>query len=208
MPIREHNIQSGIPQPYIHCPFTSDALDIYGHLTFSMVSGASFSPNGAYYNGTARIYTNSAGLTNEKFKTIHIKFMMPALGGSSSVWTILRVAPTYNVNGINFFHAPAWSQDLNAALYYGGSTGILTVSSVPFVANQWYSITLRQGMPTELFVDGVKRTTANLQIPDNSTMNAIEVGYTQNNSSRGFRGYIKDFMTWDTQLTDEQIALL
>ena len=155
------------------------------------------------------MYKTGFSITNDKFTTISMEIMLPQLY-TSDLYTVFRYLKSgyQTFNGITY--APGWGQDINCAVYHNNAYDALSISSVPFVANQWYNLVIRQEFDnniTHLYVNGQKRNSCNIVIPGNETMTGIYIG-RQNNSGRIFKGYIRNFRTWDAALTDEQIATL
>jgi len=210
---REHIDKSPIviPEPYIWFPFTSNATDSEGVIGTLNGSCSGYSNDGAYFIGSGGLYKTNLNILASNLNTLSLQIKFDNIV-PTDVTTILQIVKSGNVNGLNMYHAPSWGQDLNLACYTTGSTiiGTLSLTSVPFIAGEWYTLTIRQSFSvpkTELWVNGVKRNTFNTTYSQSFVFNGIYVG--KNTSSvRVFKGHIKNLRMWNVELTDEQIAAL
>lgn len=206
---REPSIsQSQTIAPKFWFPLTQNAYDAMGNFAgWDTVSGVTFSSSGGYFNGSGRIYKSGLSIPNSDIKTWGCEMMLPSLYGSG-IYTILKTFyETRTENQISY--APGWSQDINCAPFLNGDYVALSIVSVPFVANRYYKLMIRQNHSngtTDLFIDGVKRSDGNLVIPANKTLTSLSIGYNESNSGRGFKGYIRNVRFFDVELTNEQIA--
>ncbi|MCR4858226.1 MAG: LamG domain-containing protein [Bacteroidales bacterium] len=196
--------------PKFWFPLTSDAVDVMGNFPeWSTVSGVTYSSAGGYFTGSSRILKSGLSIPNSDIKTWGSEIMLPTLYGSG-IYTIMKTFyKTRTDNQISY--APGWSQDINCAPYYQGSYSALSIASVPLVANRYYKLFVRQRHTdgyTDLFIDGVLRSAGNIVIPENQTLTSLSIGYNESNSGRGFKGYIRNVMLFDAELTDAQIAQL
>lgn len=211
MPRRQYS-RIHLPDPLYWFPFTNNANDIMGNFGYwNYTNNVTYSSNGAYFNGRGGIYKSNLSVQNGNFTTIHLKFMLPQLY-TSGIYAIVKFINS-NTKNINTMYAPDWSQDLNASVYNGNTAtpGILSVSSIPLVANRFYALTIRQNFPngiTELFIDGQRLTTCNVIISQSTMIYSIYVGINSNSQYRYFKGYIKDLRFYNTVLDDVQISML
>lgn len=194
--------------PKFWFPLTSDAVDVMGNFPgWSTVSGVTYSSAGGYFTGSSRILKSGLSIPNSNLKTWGCEIMLPSLYGSG-IYTILKTFyETKTENQISY--APGWSQDINCAPFLNGDYIALSIVSVPFVANRYYKLMVRQNHSngtTDLFVDGALRSHGGIVIPSYQTLTSLSIGYNESNSGRGFKGYIRNVMLFDIELTNEQIA--
>ena len=209
---REHKENKSVivPDPVYWFPLTADANDVMGNwIGWSTISGVTYSSNGAYFNGSQKIEKTNASISHANFHTFSVEVMFPQLYATGLYCMFKYACTRYNTfNAFNY--APGWSQDLNCATYYNNSYGVLSISSVPFVANQFYTLLVRYNYDTgmsELFIDGVLRNSATKVIPASETVNNVYIG-VNNGTDRYFKGYIRNVRMWNVMLTDEQISML
>jgi len=211
---RRHNAAAAAPAPSISpkfwFPLTSDSSDSMGNFPgWGTVSGVTFSSAGGYFTGSSRIFKSGLSIPNSDIKTWGCEIMLPNLYGSG-IYTIMKTFyETRTENQLSY--APGWSQEIHSNPYYNGNYSSLGITSVPLVANRYYKLFVRQNHSagtTNLFIDGVQRSTGSIVIPANKTLTSLAIGYNESNSGRGFKGYIRNVMFFDAELTDAQIAQL
>ena len=207
---RHKHIVSSPPDvfPKFWFPLTSDAVDVMGNFPgWSTVSGVTYSSAGGYFTGRSRITRSGLSIPNSDVKTWGCEMMLPNLHGTG-IYTILKTFyETQTENQISY--APGWSQDINCAPFFHGNYNALSIVSVPFVANRYYKLMVRQNHSngtTDLFVDGALLSHGGIVIPSYQTLTSLSIGHNESNSGRGFKGYIRNVMFFDIELTDEQIA--
>lgn len=217
---RTHEIKSSIviPEPYVSCPFESDATDEKGHLTWTTNNVTSYSQtNGARFGGSnyLRCY-NSFSL--QKLMTMSYLVMFDSIptDGNSSTWHTCHYIRGGNTDTYRYYsflqHFTSENVELTNCAQSGSSFSIAdNVLTTPFGSTQintWYRITLRVNSTTNsvtAFIDSYKKD-INAMIPTSETCD-MRFG-CNNNGQRYLRGYIKDLRIWDVELTDEQIAQL
>lgn len=208
---RHKHIVSSPPSvlPKFWFPLTSDASDAMGNFPgWGTVSGVTFSSSGGYFNGNGKIAATNLNIQNSDLKTWGVEIMLQSLY-SSGIYTAIKNVYTTSNTEIQISYAPGWSQDINCAPFYMGGYKALSISSVPFVANRYYKLMVRQkhsDCTSELFVDGVRKKIVDIVIPANQILAKISIGFNEANSGRGFKGYIRNVRFFDVELTDEQIA--
>lgn len=211
---REEAIESlNIPQPYIHCPFTNSANDIYGHLTWDNVVNLTYGNDGAVFNGSSSMLRSRNRITAGKIKTFvyYVKFNVIPTDGVSSTWQATHFFMGNNNSQNAMFgmlqHYQAENDELTNTIRAGSWTS--TVLSTPYGSTQtgrWYKIIVRKNQnTTDLYIDNY-HTTSNYIFNDSWNMDMF-LG-TNIAFERYLNGNIKDLMVWDIPLTDEQIALL
>ncbi|MBR4537205.1 MAG: hypothetical protein IKO62_11260 [Bacteroidales bacterium] len=209
---REHELeQSVIPEPVHWFPLTQNNGDIMGNFpVWSYSIGITYSDNGGFFNGNAYAYKTLANIPNTNFQTFSVQIMLPTVY-SSGIYTLFNFDVGNTNTGIGALIAPDWGGDLIDNPTYNGNTNTdLSIGSIPWIANTWYTLVWRQDFTTktELFVNGSLRSSTTIYIPSNVVYSRVYIGTHPNNSNRKFKGYIKNIRMWDCYLTDEQIAAL
>lgn len=215
---REHSNQESIPQPYIHCPFTSDVLDIYGHLTWTEQNGITFSDGCANFNGSSSYLRARNVLSLSHIKTVSylVKFNTIPTDGQSSTWQSCHYFQSYSYYNYAAYYGIL--QEFSAGPYglsnaarstsYSDSQNTLTTSFGSTQTGTWYRMTFRRNSDntTDVWIDALRKH-INAYIPD-SYQSDIFFGKLYPNNIRFLNGGVKELKIWDVELTDEQIAQL
>jgi len=217
---RENEIKSSIvlPEPYVHCPFTSNATDLKGNLTWSINTVSTYDATlGARFGGSnyMRAY-NQISLQRLKTMCYYVRFDVIPTDGVSSTWQTPHYIRCNNTAGFRYYsflqHFSVENAELtNCAIINNSFSVENNVLTTPFgstLINTWYKIVLRVNESNNnvtVFIDDLKRD-INAMVPLSYSCD-IRLG-CNDNTQRYLRGYIKDFRIWDVELTDEQIAQL
>ena len=207
-----------IPEPYVECPFTSNANDIKGHLSWTNAVNLSYSSDGASFNGSSSYLRCQNQLKLEKIKTVSylVKFNRIPTDGVSSTWMALHYFMSYSYyNYASYYSIFQHYSNENVELTnnvrtnsYSAADNTLTTPFGSTLTGMWYRITFRRNSnnTTDLWIDELHKV-VNYAIPD-SYYSDIVFGKLYPNNIRYLDGNIKDLRIWDVELTDEQIASL
>ena len=207
-----------IPEPYVHCPFTSAATDLKGNLTWSTNTVSTYdSTLGAKFSGSnyMRDY-NQISFQRLKTMCYYVRFDVIPTDGVSSTWQTTHYIRCNNISSFRYYsflqHYSAENAELTNNAQSDSSFSITdNVLTTPFGSTQintWYKIVLRVNEARNnitVFIDDLQRD-IEAMVPLLYSCD-IRLG-CNDNTQRYLRGYIKDFRIWDVELTDEQIAQL
>lgn len=203
-------IEPSVPEPSHFFPLTANATDVTGDWGTLSGSCAGFNADGAFFNGSVAGFQQSLQVPNSEFAVVDFEYMFPVFY-ASGVYRGVRM-PFENAGAINVFYAPDWGQDLNCSIYSASSTyTALSLAEVPFTVNKHYRITIRQNLSqntSDLFINGEHRNHGTICIPSNRRLRYLCIGRMENSSTGRFKGYIRNFRTYNVELTDEQIAAI
>lgn len=216
---REQEIKSPmIPEPYVHCPFTSTATDLKGNLTWSTNTVNIYDATlGARFGGSnyMRAY-NLISLQRLKTMCYYVRFDVIPTDGVTSTWHTPHYIKCGDSGLYRYYsflqHFSAENVELTNCAQsdstFSIADNVLTTTFGSTQINTWYKIVLRVNEPNNnvtVFIDDLKRD-INAMVPLSYSCD-IRLG-CNDNTQRYLRGYIKDFRIWDVELSDDQIAQL
>ena len=217
---REHIQHSSIviPEPYVECPFTSNANDIKGHLSWSNAVNLTYSSDGAAFNGSSSYLRNRNQLKLEKIKTFSylVKFNTIPIDGNSNTWHTAHYILCNNNSNYRYYsylqHYSGEDVELTNCMTDGNgfstAVNVLTTTFGSTVVGQWYRMTFRRNSnTTDVWIDLLHKT-INRAVTNDNYYADIFFGKMENQNKRYLDGNIKDLRIWDVELTDEQITAL